>query len=393
MATPLRMPDLGTVEGAVTLVSWLKAEGDSVALGEPLFEVETDKGVSEIEAAIAGVIVKLVIPAGGKAGPGELIAMIRRPGEPEETAEAPPEGRPATASTPTAAAPAAAILPTVVTPAAAGAVPPTIRALAARYGVELSAVRGSGPGGRILREDVLAARKGPGTGPAPLAAAAQPAPPAAPSRNQAAVARVVSQSHREKPTFHLTMTVDMSRVIEARKSAKPASIAFDAYLVKAVARAIASSPGFRRYQKDEKLLSHDAVDVAVAVSVDDDLYAPAIRRADTKSVRQIAGDIDALAAKARARAIGTAESEGSCFLVSNLGMFPVESFDAIVYPDHAAALAVGAAIPTPVSDGTRIWIAPLARLTLTVDHRLINGAVAARFLAAVKQFLESGDLS
>jgi len=291
-------------------------------------------------------------------------------------------------SSPIAVAPAAGAVPPVT-----GAVPPTIRALAARYGVDLTAVRGTGPGGRILREDVLAARKGDGAGAEGAKPLTVPVPAAAPSRNQAAVARVVSQSHREKPVFHVTMTVDMSRVIEARKAARPASVSYDAYLVKAVGRAIASNPGFRRHQKEENVLSHDDVDVAVAISVDDDLYAPAVRAADVKGVRQIAADIDALAAKARARTIGTSESDGSCFLVSNLGMYPVESFDAIVYPDHAAALAVGAAIPTPVSDGTRIWIAPLARLTLTVDHRLINGAVAARFLAAVKQFLESGDLS
>ena len=138
---------------------------------------------------------------------------------------------------------------------------------------------------------------------------------------------------------------------------------------------------------------HDSIDIAVALGIGDDLYAPAVRGADRKSVVDISLDIAALVERAESHSLSTRDSDDSCFLVSNLGMFPVESFDAIVYPAHAAALAVGAVTRTPVADGEAVRVAPMVRLTLSVDHRLINGAAAARFLARVKQILENGDLA
>jgi pyruvate dehydrogenase E2 component (dihydrolipoamide acetyltransferase) len=399
MATPLRMPDLGTVEGDVTLVRWLKAEGDEVSLGEPLFEVETDKGVSEVEAAIAGKLVKKLVADGSKAGAGEPIAMIRRPGEPEEPAAASASPRPAAAAVApvthaarsASAAPAAPAMP----------VAPVVRALAEKYGVDLARVKGTGPGGRIVREDVLRARDA-GARPAATAApaprraapAATPAGPPAPmTPRQAVVARKVSQSHREKPTYRVTALVDMGTAIAERERAKAAasSISWDAVLVRACAIAIAELPVFRSWLKAEEVAVHPGVDIAVAIGIGDDLAIPAVRNPASKSLAAITAEISSLAKKAEALSLTPQEVEGSCFLVSNLGMFPVDSFDAIIYPEHSAALAVGAVTPTPVSDGTRIWVAHLARLTLSVDHRLINGRMAARLIARVKQILEHGE--
>lgn len=376
MAAPLRMPDLGTVEGDVVLVRWLKAEGDAVALGEPLFEVETDKGVSEVECALAGELVKLVVAAGARAGAGEVIAYVRQPGE----------------------------------PAGLGALPrkvaPAIRALAEKWGVDLSTVAASGPGGLVTREDVLRARGPVGAAaaraptvsavptPAPTAASAPSAAARAGalSRHQASIARAVAQSHREKPTFRVNAAVDMTRAVAFREQGRQSggAVRYDAIFVKAAAAAIAEHPVLRSWMKGDEVVEHPDITVAFAVGVGDELYAPAVKAADRKGVNEISREMDGLARKAEGRSLLPPDTEGSCFLVSNLGMFPISSFDSIIYPEHSAALAVGAITPTPVADGGGVRVAPLAVLTLTVDHRLINGRRAAQFLARVKEILETG---
>jgi pyruvate dehydrogenase E2 component (dihydrolipoamide acetyltransferase) len=344
--TTLRMPDLGTVEGSVTLVRWLKREGDAVALGEPLFEVETDKGVSEVECAAEGTLLACLVPEGAAVAAGDPIATVRGRGAPEQTA---PRG-----------------------PA------PVIAALAGKHGVDPSLLKGTGPGGAVTRQDVLQARDA-----ARADNSRQPRSTLSPG--QSIVAARVTQSHREKPVFHVTARVDMSRVIAAR-----GTLRFDAFFVKASAAAIVEFPAFLSYLTGQEAGRHDSVDIAVAIGIDDELYAPAVRSADRRSVREISIDIDSLSERAKTHSLAGADSQGSCFLASNLGMHPVESFDAIILPEHSAALAIGAATPTPVADGAGVRIAPLASLTLSVDHRLINGVTAARFLCRVKQLLEEG---
>jgi pyruvate dehydrogenase E2 component (dihydrolipoamide acetyltransferase) len=390
--TKLRMPDLGTVEGNVTLVRWLKAEGDTVALGEPLFEVETDKGVSEVEAAIPGVLLKKVVPDGGTAGAGQTIALMRRPGETDD--EAAPSTAPRERAVPQAA-PAAPAAPASA-PAVPTAVARSLRALAAKRRVDISAIRPTGPGGRLTREDVLHARD---ARPAPAAPA--PAPGAlALSRSQALVAGKVSQSHREKPVYRMNAVIDMRAAIALRENGKAAGepIGWDAIFVKAAAMAVTEMPLFRRYVSGAgaSVAEHPAADIAVAIGITaaggggDELFIPAVRGAAGKRPAAITREIEALARTAESRSLTPQDVEGSCFLVSNLGMFPIDSFDAIIYPDHAAALAVGALVHTPVSDGKNIWSAPMTRVSLAVDHRLINGKTAARFLSRVKNIIETG---
>ena len=405
MATELRMPDLGTVEGSVTLVRWLKEEGDTVALGEPLFEAETDKGVSEVEAVMPGVLIKRLVAAGEKAGAGQPIALIRRPGEPGEPVTQTP-GAPAA---PHLTSPARAAAPAVshAAPPARPPVGPALRALAEKYGVDLSGLAGTGPAGRIVRQDILRARDAAlrgapqrtGVATASTAAAqrrgvtALSSSGATLSAGQAIVAKRVSQSAREKPTYRVTIQADMSAAIAFREKTKAswgAAVSWDSLFVKAVSAVIAEMPLFRRYFAGSELREHATADIAVAVGVGDDLYVPAVRDPLSKSVAVISREITALAERASAHALGSADTEESCFLVSNLGMFPVYSFDAIIYPDHSAALAVGATTPTPVSDGTSIRIAPIAQVSLAVDHRLINGRTAARFMAGLKTVLETG---
>jgi len=382
MAKPIRMPDIGTVEGEVLLARWLKAEGETVRLGEPLLEVETDKGVNELESVADGVLLRQVAAAGSKVAAGDLIAYVGVAGE------AVPAVALATAG-PTVPLPAAAV-PTAPMPAARpGRIPPSLRLLAGRRGVDIASIRGTGPGGALTRADVLAARPG------AAATAALSTPAAGPggvSRarlggNQAAVARKVSKSWAETPVYHVSMQVDMSRA-QAFRTATPVS--FDALFVRAVGMALAEFPLFRSHVEGSEVVQLADCAVALAVSVEEDLYAPVLRAADSKTAAALSREIEELAARARSRSLAPAEMEGGCILVSNLGMLPVESFDAIVYPGHSAALAVGAALPTPVAAGGEIRVAPLARLTLSADHRLINGKTAAQFLARVKQILESG---
>ncbi len=392
--TTLHMPDLGTVEGTVTLVRWLKREGDAVALGEPLFEVETDKGVSEVECAAEGTLAEHLVQEGASVAAGDPIASIRGPGESAEAhPAASPRGEP---SAPSVQGPASGrAAPDRRASEVRGVAPgrgsaPVLAALARKWGVDLSAVRGSGTGGAVTRQDILRERDAARAGAGPLSGATPRAADASRggtglSPRQAVVAARVSQSHREKPVFHVSARVDMTWVIGAR-----AKLRFDAFFVKTCAAAIVEFPAFRRALLGGAAVTHQAVDIAVAIGVGDDLFAPAVRAADTCSVEEISAQIDALFTKSQAGALAAADSQGSCFLVSNLGMFPVESFDAVILPEHSAALAVGASVPTPVADGTGVRIAPLAALTLSVDHRLINGAAAARFLSRVKDMLEKG---
>jgi len=390
MATPVRMPDIGTVEGEVLLARWLKVEGEAVVIGEPLFEVETDKGVNEVESVASGVLLERLGKEGSRIAAGDLVAWIgvvgeRVPGAPER---AEPEAQAAIGPT-GAGVPqdkggtgqASATFHAI----RAGSVPPSLRLLARKRGVDLAAVAGTGPGGAVTREDILRAHHG-------TRALSQAAASGAQARfrlsgSQAVVARKVARSWAEKPVYHVAILVDMSRVQDFRVAHQ---VSYDAILVRALGLAVAEFAIFRSHLEGTEVVEASDAAVAVSVSVDEDLYAPVIRGADSKTVVVISRQIDELVGKARSRSLGAAEVEGGCILISNLGMLPIESFDAIIYPDHSAALAVGAALPTPVVVGHEVRVAPLARLTLSVDHRLINGKTAARFLARLKEMLETG---
>ena len=232
--TTLRMPDLGTVEGTVTLVRWLKRAGDHVALGEPLFEVETDKGVSEVECAAEGTLAACLAAEGAAVAAGDPIATIRGSGETDEPLPAAP-------SRTEAAAPAAVPSGGPSRRTTARGPAPVIAALAAKHGVDIASIEGTGPGGAITRQDVLQARDAMRAGAAPAASRA-PQPSAARQSVQSIVAARMSQSHREKPVFHVTARVDMTRVIAAR-----GKLLFDAFFARACGAAIADFPVFRQY--------------------------------------------------------------------------------------------------------------------------------------------------
>jgi pyruvate dehydrogenase E2 component (dihydrolipoamide acetyltransferase) len=262
------------------------------------------------------------------------------------------------------------------------------------------------PAERVPPKAFGAAARGP-TVRGPAAAGAIPGQPPRPlPYAQSIIAAKVSQSHREKPVYHVHAQVDVSRVVAARRgdgvlaervppyaAASGQAPRFDAFFVKAAAVSIAQSPVFRTFMAGDAVGEHGAIDISVALGIGDELYAPAVRNADKKSVKDISLEIGTLAEKAAFHSLSTRDADDSCFLVSNLGMFPVESFEAIIYPAHAAALAVGTVTRSPVADGEAVRVVPLVHLTLSVDHRLINGAAAARFLARVKQILENGEFA
>lgn len=384
MATAIKIPDLGTNVDHVKIVRWLKQPGDAVKRGDPLCEVETDKATSELESIAEGTLLKHAVPEGTDVEQGTVIAYVGAAGETPPAAD---QARIA-ASSGAAAGPAA--IAASPTPGGNIQASPMIRNLAKKLGVDLSRVRGTGPGGRILREDLLKAEEGA----PPVGKKAPAAPPGAGgslSSHQAMISRRVTQSHREIPPINLTCRIDLSAVKEFRRRMEEENmrkVSFDAFFVFAVARAVKEFPHFRSCLKGEQLTVTDAIDVGVAISAGEELYTPVVRRADSKPVLEIDTEIQQFAERAGKHQIPPADMAGAVLTISNLGMYPVHSFAAVIPPEQSAALAIGCTEETPVVRDGSVKIAPITIITLSVDHRLINGREAGQFLAKLKSILE-----
>jgi pyruvate dehydrogenase E2 component (dihydrolipoamide acetyltransferase) len=400
------MPDIGTTVEQVKLVRWLKAVGDAVKRGEMLCEVETDKATSELESIAEGVLLTQVVPAGEDVQQGAVIAYVGAPGE------VPPVAAGATGGSPARAASATNPQSPIPNPsrartggqAASGAqaretsaptalrVSPMVRRLAEREGVDLADVAGTGPGGLVTREDVLRA-KASRAAPAGSAAAVDRGDPGVPlPREQLAVARRVARSNREIPTIDLTASIDMSGIVESRRRLAQQSarkISFDAFFVRAAAAAIKKFPTFAGHAGDDRVFPHEAIDVCLAVSHDRKLFLPPIRGADRLTLEAIQAEIERIVGRIRGGHVGLAELSGGCMTVSNLGMYPIDSFLMIIPPEQSAALAIGATQERPVARLGQVVVRPLASVALSVDHRMINGAEAAEFLSSVKDILET----
>ena len=371
MPEPIRMPDLGTTVDQIKLVRWLKTEGDRVERGEPICEVETDKAASELESAAQGILLRRLVPEGEEIEQGTVIAYVGTPGERVADPDPDPEAQHPTAG--------AAQAPRRT--ANRAGVPPLLRNLARQHGVDLERVAGTGPGGRITRQDVLRAR-------------GQASPPGGEplSANQVAVARRVQRSHQQIPPISLTARIDMTAVLALRRGIDKKSgrkVSFDAFFVRAAAAAMADFPPFRSQLAEERLVESEECRVGIAIDVDQKLFVPVIRNAHLKSVSDIDGEVRSLAEKGDAGHLTPEELSGATLTVSNLGMFPVVAFQAIIPPNQVAVLAVGAIEDTPVVRGGCLVFPPLCAVTLTVDHRVINGREAARFLARLKELMES----
>jgi pyruvate dehydrogenase E2 component (dihydrolipoamide acetyltransferase) len=385
MALEIIMPRLSDSMEEGTILHWLVAEGDSVEPGQPLVEVETDKATVVHEADAAGVILALTVGEGASVPVGSPIAVLGEPGE-----------KPAQRGSPEAPAPApevpAAPTPRVGRPKAS----PLARRLAAERGVDLAALSGSGPNGRVIRADVERA--------AGVANGAATPPPPAPqtgrgestvqelTRLQATVARRMAQSRATVPDIELRREVDMSEVVELRSRLRevidpPPS--FNDFIVRAAALALREFPRVNGAYRDSHFETYSRVNVGVAVAAEGALVVPTIFDADTKSLAEIGAAARALASRVRDSSISPAELSGGTFTVSNLGMYGIDSFSAVINPPQAAILAVGSLRPRPVVDESGAIVArPTIVLTLACDHRILYGADGARFLGRVRELLE-----
>jgi pyruvate dehydrogenase E2 component (dihydrolipoamide acetyltransferase) len=416
------MPRLSDTMQEGTVSVWNKAVGDRVDKGDILAEIETDKATMELEAYDAGVLEQILVQPGSTVPIGEIIAII---GDGSGTSTAPAALAPAAAApaTPTPAAAAAPATPTPAAPAPAPAAQvtangnhgpvkasPLARAIARDAGLDLSTVAGSGPGGRIVRADVneavAALAKGPASAPlVPAAAAVSAGTDDVEIRLnnvRKVTARRLVESKQQVPHFYLTRTIDAQELVEARarineglanlagqSGAEPVKLSVNDLIVKAIASALRSHPEVNVSFAGDKLIQHGRVHVGIAVSLDDGLIVPVIRDTDTLTVTQISARTKELAAKARAGKLTPEEFSGGTFSVSNLGMFGIDEFAAVINPPEAAILAVGAAKEAAVVRDGQIVIRHTMRVTLSVDHRAVDGATGARFLATLAALLEN----
>jgi len=434
------MPRLSDSMEEGTILKWLKSDGDEIARGDELVEIETDKANMTYEADEEGTLT-IVAQEGDTLAVGETIARIGEAGEAAQAAPAEREEggdeRPAAQATATAEAepqeaapagdedrpangrPAEAPAPERAADGGNGRIKasPVARRMARELGLELGQVQGTGPGGRIVKADVQAAAKGDGARVEAPVAAPEPereerkAPPAVVSgdaqtgkgetstqdltRLQQTVARRMAESKATAPEFVLNIDVEMDKAVELRKQLKEAAPegqpvpSFNDFVVKAAALALRDFPRANGAYRDGKFELYSRVNVGVAVAGQDALVVPTVFDADRKSLGQIATEARALAERVRAGAITPPELSSGTFTVSNLGMFGIQSFVAVINPPQAAILAVGAMAPTPVVRDGEVVVRNILRLTLACDHRILYGADAAEFLGRIRERLEN----
>jgi pyruvate dehydrogenase E2 component (dihydrolipoamide acetyltransferase) len=433
MATKVYMEALSPTMEEGRISTWLKNEGDEVKEGDVLAEVETDKATMELVARGSGVLRKRMIGDGDTANVGVVIAVIGAADEdvsaltgggdapaapakaPEAAAPAPepaaPQAEEAPAQPAAPAAPAPAAQAESAPPAGGGdgrvKASPLARRMAADAGVDVGSMRGSGPGGRIVRRDVEAAMQAGGAQqqPAqPQAAAPAPQPQAAApaaggrdvpvSQMRKAIAKRLSMSSGPVPHFYLTVEIDMGEAmkmrgrINERFAADGVKVSPNDLVIRAVAGALRRHPWVNASWQGDTIRMNDRVNIGVAVAVEEGLITPVIFDADRKGVAEISREVKELAGRAREKKLKPEEYTGSTFSISNLGMFGIEEFTAVLNPPEAAILAIGASVDKVVAVDGEMQIRPRMRVTLTCDHRVIDGATGAEFLRTFKSFLE-----
>ena len=386
MASVVRMPSVlaGTAEAAIA--SWLVAPGDTVAVGDPLAEIETEKAIVEYGAEEAGVVGRIVLAAGDTGEIGAPIAVLVRDGETDADIDAALGGEASAAPGEASAASQVRIFAS-----------PIVRKIARDNGIDLAAIAGTGPNGRIVRRDLerLAdqhrrtageARQEGQAAPQPAAAQASVAGtliPHTPVRR--AIARRLTESKATTPHFYLTTECVVDELLGLRKrinETAPVKVSVNDFVIMAVAAAFLDVPEANVTWTDEGLLAHASVDVSIAVATDGGLVTPVLRGVEAKRLSVIAAEAQSLTQRARDRRLLQHELEGGVFSISNLGMYGTLEFSAIINPPQSGILAVGAAKPQAVVVDGAVTVANVMRCTLSVDHRAIDGALAARWLAA-----------
>ena len=431
MSIEILMPALSPTMEEGTLAKWLVKEGDQVLAGDLLAEIETDKATMEFEAVEEGTIGKLLVPGGTEGVKVNTpIAVLLEEGESAKDITAPkPASKPATeptqapkpagesgdqelppGSSGTKASPAAPQAP------AKGRIfaTPLARRIAAEKGLDLARIQGSGPHGRIVKADVSNAATAPEAHKAGAAAAPGPAMPAGPATEtvlamyadrayeeipldgmRKIIATRLTEAKQTIPHFYLRRDIRLDKLLNFRKeinthlAERDIKLSVNDFIIKACALALQKVPAANAVWAGDRILQLKPSDVAVAVAVEGGLFTPVIKDADTKSISAISAEMKDLAERARARKLAPHEYQGGSFAVSNLGMFGIDNFDAVINPPHGSILAVGAGVRKPVveTDGN-LGVATVMSVTLSVDHRVIDGALGARFLAAIKTNLE-----
>ncbi len=426
MPTEILMPALSPTMEEGTLAKWLVKEGDTVSSGDLLAEIETDKATMEFEAVDEGTIGKILIPEGTEGVKvNTAIAVLLEDGESADDISAAPAKAPEAA--PAAAGNEAAAPAVSEAPAPAPAAPiksdggrifasPLARRIAAQKGLDLAQITGSGPHGRIVKADVEGATA---TAPAPTPAAAAPAAavaaPAGPSAEAVAkmyegreyeeikldgmrktIAARLSEAKQTIPHFYLRRDIKLDALLKFRSQlnkqleSRGVKLSVNDFIIKAVANALQQVPACNAVWAGDRVLQLKPSDVAVAVAIEGGLFTPVLQDADTKSLSALSTEMKDLAGRARERKLAPHEYQGGTFAISNLGMFGIDNFDAIVNPPHAGILAVGTGVKKPVvGDDGELTVATVMSVSMSVDHRVIDGALGAELLQAIVENLEN----
>lgn len=431
MAKVLEMPKLSPTMEEGQISAWHKKKGDAVVVDDLLAEVETDKATMEYRSFDKGTLLEILVPAGSVVKLGQPVAILGAPGEdvtalaaqhgaegaakaappptpdkiaadqiPAATATPAPRGDvPATTPPPV---PAPAPAPAAPPPAPGGRVraSPYVRKLARERGLDLTGVAGSGPNGRIIARDLDRVPAAPPAAKAPAAPAELEAPEVRPlSMMRKAIARRLTESKQNVPHFYLTIDVDADALHHLREqinadlaashgAEQAPKVSFNDLIIKASAIALRRVPECNAQFTPDAILVHRRVDISVAVAVAEGLVTPVVRDADEKSVLAISGEVRDLAARAKAKKLKPEEMAGGTFSISNLGMYGIDAFAAVINPPEGAILAVGQVRREPVVKGESVVPGRRLAMTLSCDHRVVDGAVGATFLKALRQILE-----
>jgi len=414
MAEIVRMPKLSDTMTEGTVASWNKKVGDKVKSGEVLAEIETDKATMEFESFQDGVLLHIGVEKGQTAKVDSILAILGKEGEDvaallASDAAAAPAAQAAVAPVAVAAAPAAVAAPAAAPMAAAAPVvsapsavngrvkaSPLAKKIAEEKGINIGNVAGSGDGGRIVRRDVEnftpAAASAPTHVPAFIPAGTERYTEENVSQMRKTIARRLAESKFTAPHFYLTMEIDMDNAMAARKSINDSGIAkisFNDMVVKACAMALRLHPKVNSSWRGETIRYNEHVHIGVAVAVDEGLLVPVVRFANEKGLSQIGAEVKSFAEKAKSKKLQPSDWEGNTFTISNLGMFGIEEFTAIINPPDACILAVGGIKSVPVVKNGAVVPGNVMKVTLSCDHRVVDGASGAAFLQTLKSYLEN----
>lgn len=417
MAADVIMPSLGFDMTEGTVGRWLVGEGDRIEKGQAIAEIETEKATVEIEATASGTLTKIVVPAGRTVPVGTVIGRIAAAGEEAERgaaaakaeeaagpsagplaaeeAKEKPDGREKAARKDLQAAEPGGAEPKAPSGKRVKA-SPVARRMAEDAGLDVAGIEGSGPGGRVMERDVQAAieataQRKPSSAGAASAASGGPVPL---NRMRQAIARRMAESKKAAPHFYVTVEIRMDEALNVREqlnrvAPEAEKVTVTDLVVAAAARSLVRFPDLNASYRDGALETHPQVNVGIATALEEGLITPVLREADRKPLKRIAAESRALGARARGNKLRSEDLGSGTFTVSNLGMYDVDEFTAIINPPEAAILAVGAVTRRPVADGDEVRIAAVMKATLSVDHRAADGAQAGRFLQELKKLLEN----